>query len=308
MKIGIAHDRELDSVHRKMVESVSEVLQNNYEVTSIPFDNNFMNRVEGIDFVFNLSTAGGESEKQVHVPAVLDFMKVPFTGSGVTANCLCIDKALTKSLMVGAGIPTPEFVLVHPGDSPEEIAFYPAIVKPSREGNAAGVWSDSVVYDKEDLERNVKRIHEKYIQPALVESFIEGREFSVGILDREVLPILEIDFSSLPEGLERFYSHRIKQDYGEETNYVCPAEIPEKTKNNIESMALKLFDLLSLKDYARIDLRLDAKGEVYFLEVNSLPLIAPEYSDIVKMIQAAGWEYGVLIEKILKSAMKRQYR
>ncbi len=109
-------------------------------------------------------------------------------------------------------------------------------------------------------------------QAALVEQFIDGREFSVGILAGEVLPILEIDFSTLPDGLERFYSYRVKHSYGSYTRYICPAQINEDLQRKIIDYALKAFKILGLRNYARIDLRVK-ENHIYFLEVNSLPML-----------------------------------
>jgi D-alanine-D-alanine ligase len=154
----------------------------------------------------------------------------------------------------------------------------------------------------------VKYIHEEFKQPALVEEFIDGTELSVGIIGNgdslEVLPILEIDFSTLPEGLERFYSYNVKHNYGEMTNYICPARISNNVKEKLEFYAKKLFRVLNLRDYARMDVRI-RDDEIYFLEVNSAPQLVPVYSDITKMAKAAGYEYDDLILKILEISMER---
>ncbi|HOY26624.1 MAG: ATP-grasp domain-containing protein [Thermotogota bacterium] len=308
MKIAVVHDEKPGEVGMKMLKSIAGVLEKHHEVFSVPLTPNFVEKIEsaGIDFAFNIATGGEGHRRQFYVPAILDFRNIPYTGSGVSANCLCIDKSLTKVVMTDSGIPTPKYVCLKQSHPVEEIDFYPAIVKPSCGGSAVGIWADSVVSDRIELERAVKRIHREYGEPALVEEFIDGREFSIGIVGRTVLPILEIDFSFLPAGMERFYSYRVKQYLGEKTGYICPADIPEDLKTKIESLSLELFDRLDLGDYARIDLRIDGQGEPYFLEVNSLPLLVPDYSDIVKMAVAAGWEYDDLILAILDSAIERR--
>jgi D-alanine-D-alanine ligase len=308
VKIAVVHDEKPGEVGMKMLKSIAGVLEKHHEVFPVPLTSKFVERIEseGIEFVFNIATGGEGHQRQVYVPAILDFWNIPYTGSGVSANCLCIDKSLTKIVMADSGIPTPKYVCFKQSRPVEEIDFYPAIVKPSRGGSAVGIWADSVVSDRVELERAVERIHREYGEPALVEEFIVGREFSVGIVGHTVLPILEIDFSSLPEGMERFYSYRVKQYLGEKTGYICPAVIPEVLKAEIESLSLELFDRLDLGDYARMDIRVDKYGEPYFLEVNSLPLLVPDYSDIVKMALAAGWEYDDLILAILDSAIERR--
>ncbi|PNS42679.1 MULTISPECIES: ATP-grasp domain-containing protein [unclassified Mesotoga] len=305
MRITVVHDTTIDFHHEEMVRSVVSSLENSFEVDSRPFEIDAVSVLRGTDLVFNLTTAMGNTERQIHLPAVLDLLGVPFTGSGATANALCINKTLTKLIMKAYGISTPEFFSVRPGDIVDNLPFSPAIVKPVKEGGAKGIWEDSVVVSVDEMQKAVSRIHERFGQPALVERFIEGREFTVGIVGIEVLPIMEIDFSSLPDHLETFYSYRVKQFHGDETNYICPAKISQREESVVSEFSLKVFGALDLKDYCRIDLKVDDEGKIHFLEVNSLPLLVPDYSDIVKMAEARGWSYGDLINRIVASAISR---
>ncbi|SHH33117.1 D-alanine--D-alanine ligase family protein [Thermosipho atlanticus] len=308
MKIAIVHEINLNEEEKKMVESVKKALSKKYECELVPFDETFISRIKDYNFVFNLSNKGGKETKQLHVPAILDALNIPYTASNAYSHSLCLDKITTKIIMKYHNIPTPEFMYFDIGELPEKIDDKIYIVKPPREGSAKGITRESVVDNLEDMRKQIKKIHEEFKQPALVEEFIDGMEVSVGLIgndeDLEVLPILEIDFSSLPEGLERFYSYNVKHNYGEQTNYVCPARIPEQIKNSLEKYAKKLFKVLSLKDYARMDVRI-RNGNIYFIEVNSLPQLVPVYSDITKMAEAAGITYEDLIMKILESAMRR---
>jgi len=305
MRITVVHDTPLNLHHQEMVNSVVSSLERSFEVDSRPFEIDAVGRLRGTDLVFNLTTAMGNTERQVHLPAVLDLLGIPFTGSGTTANALCINKTLTKLIMKAYGISTPEFFSVRPGETADNLPFSPAIVKPVKEGGAKGIWEDSVVESVDDMQRAVSRIHERFQQPALVERFIEGREFTVGIVGNEVLPIMEIDFSSLPDHLETFYSYRVKQFHGDETNYICPAKISRREETVIREFSMRVFQVLDLKDYCRIDLKIDDEGKIYFLEVNSLPLLVPDYSDIVKMAETRGWSYEDLINRIVASAIRR---
>ena len=305
MRITVVHDTTIDFHHEEMVKSVVSSLENSFEVDSRPFEIDTVGRLRDTDLVFNLPTAMGNTERQIHLPAVLDLLEVPFTGSGTTANALCINKALTKLIMKAYGISTPEFFSVRPGDTADNLPFSPAIIKPVKEGGAKGISKDSVVESIVDMQKAVSRIHERFRQPALVERFIEGREFTVGIVGSEVLPIMEIDFSSLPNHLETFYSYRVKQFHGDETNYICPAKISQREETAISELSMRVVQVLDLKDYCRIDLKIDGEGKIYFLEVNSLPLLVPDYSDIVKMAEARGWSYGDLINRIVASAISR---
>jgi len=301
LKVAVVYDKSnLDESRELMIQSVYEVLSKRYKVSLIAFEDDFLEKIVMFDAVFNLSTAS----KQVHVPAILELFRIPYTGSEPQAHATCIDKIKTKIILSYYGIPTPPFVGVDINDDIPEIEFYPAIVKPSCEGSAKGLNADSVVKDHGALIKKVQQIHSQFKQAALVEQFIDGMEFSVGIVADEVLPILEIDFSTLPEGMERFYSYRVKHEYGSYTRYVCPAKIESDLEERIKNYAKRAFKVLGLRNYARMDLRV--KGDqIYFLEVNSLPMLTPNYSDIIKMAETAGYSYEELIMNILDDALKR---
>ncbi|MEJ5229236.1 MAG: D-alanine--D-alanine ligase, partial [Pseudothermotoga sp.] len=236
MKIAVVYDKSnFDKSREVMVFSVYEALSKKHDVELLAFEDRFFERINRFDFVFNLSTAS----RQLHIPAVLELLKIPYTGSDPLTHAICIDKVKTKIVLSHYNIPTAPFVTVEPNESVPQIDFYPAIVKPSREGSAKGLSKDSVVHDYDSLCKKVQEIHQQFKETALVEQFIDGREFSVGILEDEVLPILEIDFSALPPELERFYSHRVKHEYGEQTRYICPAQIDRELERQIKGHALK---------------------------------------------------------------------
>jgi len=301
MRVAVVYDKSnLDKSREKMVRSVFETLSKHFEAELVAFEDQFVDKVTQFDAVFNLSTAA----MQTHVPAILELLKIPSTGSGIIGHALCIDKTITKIILNHYGVPTPKFISLEPGqETIPPVDFYPVIVKPSREGSARGLSADSVVKEDFALKKAVKVIHNEFHQPALIEQFVDGREFSVGIVAGEILPILEIDFSTLPDGLERFYSYRVKHYYGEQTRYICPAQIDTELKDRISKYALTAFKALRLRNYARMDLRV-RDGQIYFLEVNSLPMLTPGYSDIVKMAEAAGYTYEDLIMKIFMDAIE----
>lgn len=296
-----------------MIMSVVNALKLKYDAVVIPFDENFIRNIRHVDFVFNLSTHGGKETRQVHVPAILDYLGIPYTGPSAYAHSICMNKGTTKIILQKYSIPTPDFMIFEKGELPPEDLKVDGkyIVKPIREGNAKGVTEKSVVDNLEDMRELVERIHVEFNQAALVEKFIDGKELSVGLLgnvgpknELEVLPILEIDFSTLPEGLERFYSYRVKHMYSEQTNYVCPARITEELKIKISEYAKKIFKVLNLRDYARMDLRVRG-DEIFFLEVNSMPMLVPVYSDILKMANAKGMSYNDFVTKIFEIAYRR---
>ncbi|OAA30720.1 D-alanine--D-alanine ligase [Kosmotoga arenicorallina S304] len=309
MKVAVVYDEPLAFEKKDMVFAVCKALSSLYNAKPLPFNEKFLSNVRSFDFVFNLSTGGGKYNKQVHVPAVLDVLGIPFTGSSAGVHAICMDKGLTKLILQKNNIPTPPFTVI---TNPSEITdpgFYPAFVKPSREGSAEGVSEKSVVKNFIELKERVISLYEAFREPILVEEFIDGREFTVGIVGNgeqaKVLPILEIDFSQLPEGLERFYSHRVKHNYAEKTRYICPARLEAEQVKELENLALRTYKALRMFDYARIDVRMNDNG-FHIIEANSLPLLVPVYSDLTKMLEPIGWNYDDLVLNIFKAAKIRQ--
>ncbi len=310
MKVAIVCDEKLDEHKREMLSAVKKALEKKFNVGVVPFDENFMKEIKKYDIAFNTATSGGKDGRQLHVPAVLDLLGIPYTTAPALSHALCIDKAVTKSVLLSHGINTAKFFMVYPGEKlPKHDLKFPVIVKPLREGSSKGLRKESVCYSDGEIERAVSWIHENFHEGALVEEFIDGMEVTVGLLEKEggveVLPLLEIDFSGLPEGVERFYSDRVKnQGFDKYINYVIPARLDEKIYKTVEEAAKKAFKVLGLRDYARMDVRI--KGESYYiLDVNSLPLLVPEYSDITKMAKAARMSYDDLILTIINSAIRR---
>lgn len=309
--VGIVHDKVLDKNKEKMVEGVFNALSKKYEVIKIPFDEKFFENIKKVQFVFNLATSGGKEGRQIHVPAILDILGIPYTGSSAFVHTICLDKFITKLVLSFYGISTPKFTLIKENESDYfEKNFnlsFPVIVKPVREGGALGLTKDSVVYDIEGVKREAKKIHNEFYEPALVEEFIEGKEITCGIIGNndeiEVLPFLEIDFYSLPKDIEKFYSYRVKNEI-EDLKYFCPARLDEKEEKELKEGVMKAFKALNLRDYTRMDTRIKDK-KYYILEVNSLPLLVPGYSDILKMAEKANYSYDSFILKIFEIALKR---
>jgi D-alanine-D-alanine ligase len=308
-KIGVVHDKFLDKNKSLMVDGVYNAISKKYEVKKIPFDEKFFENIKDIDFVFNLATSGGKEGRQIHVPAILDLLNIPYTGSTAFVHTICLDKFVTKVILSFYGISTPKFILIKENeDIPSNFSLnFPVIVKPVREGGALGLTKDSVVYDFERVKKCVNRIHKEFNEPALVEEFIEGKEVTCGIIGNkdeiEVLPLLEIDFYSLPDDVEKFYSYRVKNEI-ENIKYYCPARLEKDVEEKVKEGAIKSFKALGLRDYTRMDIRIK-NGEYFILEVNSLPLLVPNYSDILKMAEKVGYSYDDFVLKILEIAIKR---
>lgn len=261
-----------------------------------------------VDLVFNIAEGMAGRNREAQVPALCELCGIPYTGSDSATLALALDKALAKRLLRQHGVLTPEFQVMSSGREKLSSALrFPLIVKPIAEGSSKGIGQKCVVDDEPALRTLVKAIIEKYRQPALVEEFIAGREFTVGLLgDRRprVLPPMEICFKD-PANTRPVYDYQVKQEWEKHVYYRCPAPLSTAELRQVERAARETFAALDCRDVARVDLRMDRQGQVYVLEVNPLPGLTPGYSDLVLIGQAAGMDFRTLIAEILSGAQKR---
>jgi D-alanine-D-alanine ligase len=262
-----------------------------------------------VDLVFNIAEGVEGRNREAAVPALCELMGIPYTGSDAATLSIALDKALSKKVLRQHGILTPEFQLMETGRerlSPKLV--FPLIVKPNQEGSSKGVSAHaSVVDDEASLRAVVRDLLEKYRQPALVEHYVAGREFTVGLLGDKrprVLPAMEILF--LDKNNPRpVYDYQIKQEWEKHVYYQCPAHLSAGEVKAIERVARDTFEALDCRDVARVDLRMDEGGNFYVLEVNPLPGLTPEYSDLCLIAKAANIDYRSLIGEILSGGLKR---
>ncbi len=300
-----------DKQKRKTIKNIKEVLSKRFDCIQMTFDDSIVSRLkrEKVDLVFNLCNGIQGDARLSQLPAVLEYAGIPYTGSSPLGHALAYNKIYSCRLFNEAGVPTPNFIYVFRIEDVENLDInYPVLLKPKDEGSSRGIHEDSLVFNKEQLIEKLKEDLKIYSPPIMITEFIEGREFTVGVLGNdaniEVLPILEVDFSNLPEHLNNIYSFEVKVHYGDKTLYHIPARIKEETKKKIEKIAIKAYNVLEMRDYARVDIRL--KDEIpYVLEINSLPGLMKGHSDITKMAEAAGIGYDGLIMKIVKNAINR---
>lgn len=267
------------------------------------------------DMVFNIAEGRRGKFRESEVPAVLDYLNIPYTGSGTFSMALALNKALTKKILKAENIPTPRFQLFSKGDEAlnPDLKF-PLIVKPNCEGSAKGINLSNVVNTSERLFEKVNEVMNNYQQQALVEEFIEGRELTVGILENgktTILPVLEIDFSTCKNSGEYFYSWRMKEyqgnaEFGLIPAFHCPAELDRRVEAQVKEMALKTHHAVGCFDISRTDIRLNKDNVPYVLEINPLPGLDPRESNFPIMAYAAGMKYEDLIEAILISASRRR--
>ncbi|OGD44544.1 hypothetical protein A3K69_03130 [Candidatus Bathyarchaeota archaeon RBG_16_57_9] len=270
------------------------------------------------DIVFNRAEGVRGESRESHIPAFCEMLGIPYVGSGVMTNAIGLDKPTTKMILEYHGLKTAPFqVLNKPDEKLRKGLKYPLILKPSHEGSSIGINWDNVVNDDRAMRKKLREMLDTYRQPILAEKFIDGREFSVGFVgnyrdDEEpvVLPILEIDFSGFPEELGRVLGQKAKSVFDDSSNYKCPAKIDEALRRRVEDHAKASFRALNCLDWARMDYRLDTDGELYFLEVNTLPGIdydveRDELSFYPMMWYALGKKFPDMIREVISAALRR---
>ena len=263
------------------------------------------------DIVFNIAEGMTGRGREAQVPAILGFLEIPFTGSDETTMCIAMDKSLTKKILAFYGVDSPRDKVVRScGPLPDQASLrdagfsWPVIVKPNAEGSSKGITDLSVVNDAAALHRILAEKIKAYREDMLVEEYISGREFTVGILgNREklrVFPPMEIVFNDKTRGI---YSREVKKNFRQYVSYKCPAEIDAELSRKIERTAEIIYNSLECRDFARMDFRLSGEGRLYFIEINPLPGLAPGYSDFPMIAEFCGMNYTALIRNILNSAL-----
>ena len=270
--------------------------------------------------VFNIAEGFYGVNREAHVPAICEFFGIPYSGSDPFTLSLCLDKARAKETLAFHGIPTPKFVVVN---KPEELRAaseklrFPLFVKPLHEGSSKGITDSNLCRDAGHLLEQTEFLLENYNQPVLVEEYLPGKEFTCAVLgnggEATVLPIVGMNFETLPEGAAPIYSFDAKFVWDRPENpldiFQCPARITAPLRKSIERVTLDAFRVLGCRDWARIDVRLDGAGVPNVLEVNPLPGILPDPADnscLPKAARAAGISYDELIQGCLKYAAERQ--
>lgn len=293
-----------------------------HSVQMLPVDDEVAPLVEVLnaaapDLVFNLAESfGGKSALESNVAALLNLLGLRYTGSSPAGLLLAGDKSLTKKVLSFHGIRTPEFATVFRGalDWAGDIAF-PLIVKPPQEDASLGIRSNSVVHDLRELFTRIDALQSEFQQPVLVEEFVEGREFYVGVLGNanvRALPVMELDFSGFPAGVPRIASWEAKwgddgAGSGEQfagTKSIFPVDVAPELATRMQEVAVEAFNALRLRDYARIDLRVTAEEDIFVIEVNPNCYLERE-SEFARAAAEGGLAYDALIARILELALAR---
>lgn len=301
------------------ITAVKKAIEVFHDITLVEANEDAYEKLKSLkpDIVFNIAEGFNGTSREAQIPAILEMLNIPYTGSDPLTLCVCLDKARTKEIFTYHNIPTPKFVVSNNYEEVEKLNFeFPLIVKPNREGSSKGIYSSCFVRNNDELKSEIERIYLDYNQPALIEEFLPGREFTVAVMGNEstarVLPIVEINYSQFPENFTPIYSFEAKWIMDTKENpldvFTCPAQLDKELENNIKNTVLKTYNLLRCRDWSRIDVRLDSKGTPNIIEVNPLPGILPnpeENSCFPKAARSVGMDYNEMINTVLFEAAKR---
>lgn len=291
------------------VKAIDDALRaNGHKVTRIGASIDLLRdikSIEGLQVIFNACTGITNKMQQANVVAMLELNGLAFVGSSLSTHIFGLHKHISKLLFQSAGIPTPNFQVFYKGNEALDPSLkYPLIIKPEHEGSSLGITDGSVVYNEFDLRDRIYKVFKVFNQPALVEEFIIGREFTIGLMgndDPEVLPIQEIIFDT-NDGMG-FMTVDIKAR--DAIGVECPADLSPDQVKTIKDYASLAYKTLQCNGYARIDIRLHADGTPYFLEINTLPGMQPEYSDFPRVAKAGGYTYHALVQKLLDLSLSK---
>lgn len=310
------------------VESIQNTLRGlGHDPFFLEADETFLDTVRASrpDICFNIAEGLRGDARESHVPAVLELLSIPYTGSKVLTHAISLDKAVTKQIWRDAGLPTAPFQRFTHADEPlDRRLTFPLFVKPVREGSGMGINAHSIVHNEADLRAQVQWVITTYRQPALVEHYLPGREFTVALIGNRylpgeaprsdfydaagfhVFPIEEIDMSQA--AIPNVYNTEAKgfapQNVGG-PQFHCPADLPDDLTAAIQAWTVQAFEALNALDVSRVDFRLDENGAPQLVEINTLPGLRPAFSDMCIIADAAGVSYETLIAEILGLALRR---
>jgi len=301
------------------INALKDAIEVYHNVTLIEADNNAYEKfkLNKPDIVLNIAEGFNNQSRESQIPAMLDMLNIPYTGSDALTLGICLDKARTKEILSYYKIPNANFILVDKYTPLSNHAIeFPSIVKPVSEGSSKGIFNSSIVRDYDELNAEIKRVVDEYNQPAIIEEFLPGKEFTVALIgngnNTEVLPIIEIKYENFPDDVEHLYSYEAKWILDTKDNvfdvFECPAAIDDNLEKQIRDTALRTYNILRCKDWSRIDIRLDKRGIPNIIEINPLPGIMPdpnENSSFPKAARAAGINYNEMIQRVLFEACKR---
>jgi len=300
------------------INSIAEVLSSVGDVLKVEANEDAYSKLrhERPDIVFNIAEGLKGESRESYIPSILEMLNIPYTGSGPLTLSIALNKAFSSDLLSSKGIRTPRHCVCNKVDDIRLLEKnYPLVVKPLHEGSSKGVWNSSLVNEEKSLKKMVKNIITSYSQPALVEEFIRGREFTVAMIGNNppsLLPVVEVRLDRLPVHANKIYSYEAKWIWDTCENPIeifdCPANLTSAIYEDLKSTVLNTFSILGCRDICRIDVRLNHEGYCYVLDVNPLPGLIKDpraNSCFPKAARMAGFTYDDLIKSILYYALER---
>jgi D-alanine-D-alanine ligase len=299
---------EFDS-ERTLTEIAGAIESGGHRVVRIGHVRSLLPRLlagERWDIVFNIAEGVKGRNRESQVPLLLELFDIPYAGSDALTMGICQDKTVAKTLVRQHGLATPDFLEVSSADALNDFSLpFPVFVKPSEEGTSKGISGESVVRDRVALQHRTRWLIDTYHQPALIERFIAGQEFTVAVVGNDapqVLPPVQVAINGVTDLGTEVYSHaRVEND---EIQYLCPSPAGKELDERLRALALGAYKALGCRDLSRIDLRVDEKGIPYFLECNPLPNLG--HIDVFPLVaKAVGLTYEQIILRIFDHACAR---
>jgi D-alanine-D-alanine ligase len=303
------------------IEAVANALRSFGDVVLLEAVNGFPGRLAGagIDLLFNMAEGVNGPNRESHVPAIAEFLDIPYLGSDPLTLALSLHKQRAKEVFTQRGVPTPRSLVLDTQadlDELDRIDWYPLFLKPVWEGSSKGIAEANHVTTPEAAREQAEYLLEGYRQPVLAESYLPGDEFTAAVLgndgDSRVLPLIRYKFHCLPEGALPIMGHEAKWQWDQPDSDLdvleCPARIPGELDRDIEAAAIAAYRALGCRDWSRVDLRLDAAGTPHVLEVNPLPGIMPDpsaHSCFPTAAAVSGMSYDELIQEVTRIAWRR---
>jgi len=309
LKKGDPEDANAEFDHPDTIEVIKDAIESGgHKVIKIGNVRNLLRRIKNldVDIVFNIAEGIAGRNRESEIPVILEMAGIPFVGADGLTLGLTLDKVMAKKVLISEGVPTPSFFQISDIRNVDGAGIgFPLIVKPKQEGSSKGISDKSIVHNRRDLIRQAEWVISTYKQPALVESFITGSEFTVPVIgndDPEVLPTVQISIDGKTNLGDLCYTFsRITSNT---LNYVCPARITRSLDNKLKDMALKAYRAVECRDFGRVDFRVDKHGNPYVLEINPLPSLSTE--DVFMVItRQMKTSYNRLINRILDYALER---
>jgi D-alanine-D-alanine ligase len=302
---------DLDSEHT--IDAIAEALrQGGHRTIFLEANVELIDKLREVkpDICFNIAEGHYGDSREAQIPALLELLRIPYTGSRVLTQAISLDKTMTKRVWKSFGLHTGPFQSFSRANEPLDPALtFPLFVKPSREGTGIGVTPKSIVRDEQELRDQLDHMIRTYEQPALVEPFLSGRELTVGVIgnppNQYVFPPIEVRTDAVAPGESGLYTYHVKAHIGDAMSYLSVPTLEPAFLAQVQQMALDAHNAIGALDVSRVDIRCDEAGAPYLLEINTLPGMSPGFSDLAIGADVIKMGYTWLVNTILNLACQR---